>query len=662
MTALRILLVEDNPDDELLLGRELRKGGREAETVRVETREEFVAALERGGWDLIISDYFLPGFGGMEALAILRTRGDEIPFILASGTIGEEIAVESIQAGANDYLLKQNLLRLVPAVNRALRDAENRRERRLAQQSLRESRERLELIFNAVSEFLVFLTRSGEDRWVFTSANQAFTRAMARVGVPLDPGALLGRDAAEFEESVFALDPETRTWLRDQRREAVRAGHPVRGERPLVFPGGTFIGEFTHIPVCDPDGTCRHILIDGRDVTELRRAEREERSAREQMIRAQKMDALGQLAGGIAHDFNNLLTGILGYAELALCASDAGQTQECTRQIIRAAERAKELVRRILLFSRRQPSVREPLPVADVVREVLTLTTASFPKTIEVRAQLPSPGPRALVDSGQLHQVILNLCTNAHQAMPSGGRITLTVEEVERDQSFCRNHPPLVPGRFARITVSDTGVGMTPETLQRIFEPFFTTKGPGQGTGLGLSVVHTIVREHQGAITVSSALGRGTTFDIYLPTTSATRTVPDERANRHGHGERILCVDDDPTIVGLTSQMLIQLGYRPTGFTNPLEALAAFERDPSGFEAVVTDNRMAVMSGLAFARSVRARRGNVPLLLATGVLDSDELEPFRALSGTDVLRKPYTLAQLAEVLTRLLSESVISHQ
>jgi len=655
MTApLRILLVEDNPDDELLIRREIRKN-RDVETVRVETRDAYIAALDRGGWDLVLSDYYLPTFGGMEALAILRERGADIPFILVSGTIGEEIAVESIKAGADDYLLKQNLIRLVPAVDRAIREAENRRAQRATEQSLRESRERLELIFNSVSDFLVFLTRSGEDSWVYTSTNRAFTNSLAKFGLAVEPGALFGQDAHEIESRVFGLAPEALAWLQAQRREALQTRCRVRAEHTFVLPGGTFIGEFTHIPIYDPDGSCHHMLISGRDVTALRRAEQHERHVRDQMLQTQKMESLGRLSSGIAHDFNNILTAILGFAQLTLTTTDVRQAIEFAQQIIQASGRAKDLVRQILLFSRRQPTVREPLYLTDLVREVLTLTAASFPKTIEVRPVLPPPGPRVFADPGQLHQVILNLCTNAAQAMPSGGRLTLTVTEVELNESFCREHAPLTPGRFARLTVSDTGIGMTPEILQRVFEPFFTTKAPGQGTGLGLSVVHTIVREHQGAITVASTPGKGTTFDIYLPmTTNDLSSTREEHTLSFGCGQRVLCVDDDPAIAHIATEMLSELRYRPTSFTDPLAALSAFERDPRGFDIVMTDNRMSSMSGIALARAVRERRRDVPLLLATGTIDLDELEPFRMLGKTLILSKPYSRSQLADALTRLL--------
>lgn len=658
MTApLRILLVEDNPDDELLIRREIRKS-QDVETVRVETRDAYITALDRGGWDLIISDYYLPSFGGMEALAILRDRGADIPFILVSGTIGEEIAVESIKAGADDYLLKQNLIRLAPAVTRAIREAENRRARRATEQSLRESRERLELIFNTVSDILVFLTRSGDDRWVYTSANRAFTDALARLGLAVEPGTLFGRDAHEIESQAFGLAPEAQVWLQAQRREVLQTRRPVRAEHSFVLPGGSFIGEFTHIPICDPDDPCRHILISCRDVTELRRAEQHERNVRDQMIQTQKMESLGRLSSGIAHDFNNILTAILGFAQLTATATNVRQATEFAQQIVQAAGRAKELVRQILLFSRRQPTVRESLLLTDLVREVLALAAASFPKAIEMRSALPTPGPRVFVDPGQLHQVILNLCTNAAQAMPSGGRLTLAVTEVELDESFCHEHVPLIPGRFARLTVSDTGTGMTPEVLRRAFEPFFTIKAPGEGTGLGLSVVHTIIREHQGTITVASTPGKGTTFDIYLPmTTIDLNPTERERAVPFGRGQRVLCVDDDPAIVHIAAEMLIELGYRPTSFTAPVAALAAFDRDPTGFDVVVTDNRMASMSGITLARAVRKRRPDVPLLLATGTVDPDELEPFRMLGVAIILSKPYTRSQLADALARLLKLS-----
>ena len=652
--SLNVLLVEDNPDDELLISRELRKGGLAFGTERIATRDQFHAALDRGDWDIILADYALPGFSGLEALSILRARESRVPFILVSGTVGEEIAVDAIRAGAHDYLLKQNLIRLVPAVTRAIREAHERRQREATEHALQEHRARLELIYNSVSGFLAFLTRTPEGRWLYTSVNRAFVLKLGETGQPIPVDRLLGREVEDVEANEFRLDAETMRWFADLRHRAIGAGRPVTAERELRLVAGVFVGEFTFIPVVGPDGACRHLLIDGRDVTAQRRAEEQDRRIRDHMIQAHKLEALGTLAGGIAHDFNNILTGIFGFAELAKMAPDLTSARRQSEEIIRAAHRAKELVGRILTFSRQQPTNRQPVPLTDVVRELVPLMRASFPKSVELAVRLPEPGagPGVLADSGQLQQVILNLCTNATHAMPAGGHLVLAVEATALTDPVPTDLAPLVAGPHAKLTVSDTGAGMAPDTLRRVFEPFFTTKPVGQGTGLGLSVVHGIVRDHRGAIRVTSAVGRGTTFEIFLPVVAGSRAedtpappVPT------GRGERVLCVDDDPVLVAVTAHLLTELGYEPVPFTDPVAAFAEFSAGPAAFAAVLTDNRMPTWSGVELARRVSQLRTELPIVLVSGAVDPEALSSFQALRYRHLLAKPYTLAQLAQVMS-----------
>ncbi|MDY3553448.1 response regulator [Gemmata sp. JC717] len=651
-SPLRVLLVEDNPDDEVLVARELRRGGLSVATERVETRSAYAAALGRGGWDVIIADYALPAFSGLEALELLQARGDGVPFLLVSGTVGEQIAVESLHAGADDYLLKQNLIRLVPAVTRAIREATERRRRRAAERALEENRARLSLIHDSVSDLLLLLVPGAQGEWRYASANRALVRTLAGCGVEVAPDQLVGREAGDVEANLFRFDAATAEWFAGLRARALAAGAPVAAEREIRLPGGAFVGEFTFIPT-GGGGAGAHLLIDGRDVTAQRRAEERDARARDQMIRSQRLEALGTLAGGIAHDFNNLLAGIFGFAELAQTADDLGAAREHCAQLVRVAARARELVGQVLAFARPQPDGREPVSLCAVVRELLPLMRASFSKGIAIEVRLAEAGAMVSADGGQLHQAVLNLCTNAAQAMPRGGRLSVWVEVVHLADPVPADLCPLSPGPHAKLTVSDTGTGMTQDTLRRAFEPFFTTKPVGQGTGLGLSVVHGIVRAHHGAIRVNTEPGAGTTFEVYLPVVPSGATPPEPVAAAPGRGERVLVVDDDPALADMTAQMLVHLGYASSTFTDPIEAGAAFAADPAAFAAVLTDDRMPGRSGVELARGLVEYRPDLPVVLTVAAPDRDALATFRrAVRAGSVLPKPFTRDQLAEALDR----------
>jgi two-component system, cell cycle sensor histidine kinase and response regulator CckA len=515
MKKLPVLLIEDNPDDEMLIVRELRKGDIAIETTRVDSLKGLEQALNKKDWKLVISDYCLQGFDGIDSLKMVKERLPQVPFILISGTVGEEIAVESIKAGADDYLLKQNLIRLVPAVSRALREAKEREDREIAERKFKESRGQLDLIYNTVSDIIVFLVRKN-DTWEYASANRAFVSKLLQGGIQTTSAEIIGKTPEQVESVVFGLDPESCAWLATQRHRALQ-GKQFNGEHEFHLPNGAIIGEFTFIPICDAQNNVTHLLIDGRDVTEIRRRERHEQKIKEQMIQAQKMEALGTLSGGIAHDFNNLLTGIMGFADLASTTKNIDESHGHAKQIVNIANRAKDLVQQILTFSRRQSAKHQPVNVKDLLNEVMALSSA-VSKSVTIAKEIQSKSLFVLADPSQLHQVFLNLYTNAVYAMPRGGQLKISAEEIALDQDFCQTIPPLTPGSHIKITFSDTGHGMNDEVSRRIFEPFFTTKPIGHGTGLGLSVVHGIISENKGAITVSSVVDEGSTFCIYLPT------------------------------------------------------------------------------------------------------------------------------------------------
>lgn len=393
------------------------------------------------------------------------------------------------------------------------------------------------------------------------------------------------------------------------------------------------------------------------DIAERERTEAERAKLERQLRQAQKMEAIGTLAGGIAHDFNNILSGIMGFADLALQdANNPTATKQHVGEIIKASQRARELVRQILAFSRQQEQSRQPIKLDRVLDEALSLLRASIPKTIEIRSDFGANTPTVLVDTTQFHQVVTNLVTNAWQAIgDKPGRIDVTLRDFNVDEDFARITPDLRPGRYARLSVSDNGDGMPTRTLERIFEPFFTTKEPGGGTGLGLAVVHGIVKSTDGAITVYSEPGHGTTFHVYFPAVDFdSPPMPSVPANMpRGNGERILFIDDERILTTLGERFLDRLGYEPVVETDPLRAIQRFVG--GNFKAVITDLTMPHLSGLDVGRRLLHINPNLPIILSTGYSATLDLDRVRALGFRDLLIKPYNIEALAHCLRKAMA-------
>lgn len=386
------------------------------------------------------------------------------------------------------------------------------------------------------------------------------------------------------------------------------------------------------------------------------RAER--KRLEEQLLQARKMEAIGTLAGGIAHDFNNILAAIIGYTELALYDLPQESAPERNLQaVLSAGKRAKGLVQQILTFSRRTRHEREPVWLHLLVKEALTLLRASLPTTIEIRQQLDQQAGPVLADATEMHQVLLNLCANAEYAMrETGGILEVQVESVEVDAVFAANHPPLCPGPYVRLTVRDSGPGIAPEILACIFEPFFTTKAVGQGTGMGLAVVHGIVTSHGGTITVQSTPGTSTTFAVSLPQTDATATGDShaEESIAPGGG-RVLFVDDEEALAYLGQAMLMRLGYDVVISTSGVEALEVFRTIPQRFDVVVTDQTMPHMTGERLAMELRRIRPDIPIILCTGFSHVMSMEKAQALGIDRLLMKPLGIQELGGALQQVLS-------
>src|SRR6266700_233688 len=427
-TPLRVLMIEDSEDDAALLLRELRRGSYDVAFERVDLPDALKSALDKHTWDLIVSDFSMPHFSGTDALRLLRAKGSEVPFIFVSGTRGEETAVAALQDGAQDYLMKTNLKRLVPAVQRALREAEERRQRK------------------------------------------------------------------QMEQQVHQL---------------------------------------------------------------------------------QKFEAIGKLAGGIAHDFNNVIGAILGWAEMGCEEAQPGTVfHDRFLKIRDQANWAGRLTSQLLAFARRQMLQPRKTDLNSLVVESMSLLRRVIGEQIEVRVVAGSDLRVGMVDPAQIEQVLMNLCLNARDAMPEGGRLIIETQNVEIDQEFCRQHAYARQGNFILLSVSDTGVGMDSATAERIFEPFFTTKEMGKGTGLGLATTYGVVKQHEGFIHLYSEPGRGTTFRVYLPASSGAAELPQPKRDEQipKGTETILLAEDNEGLREAAKEMLEKLGYRVFLASNGTEA------------------------------------------------------------------------------------------
>ncbi len=388
----------------------------------------------------------------------------------------------------------------------------------------------------------------------------------------------------------------------------------------------------------------------------VREVEKKELEAR--LRHSQKMEAIGTLAGGIAHDFNNVLGIIMGNAEMAMLTTPGQvEIQRCFREIFKASIRAKDLVKQILTFSRQDSQERNPLLIKPIVEETLIMMRASLPSTIEIRRNFQRNLAPILSDPTQIHQVLMNLCTNAGHAMQdSGGILEVRLNEVEIAPGDPDLPGEMQPGPYQVLTVSDTGYGMDAGVKERIFDPFFTTKGPGKGTGMGLAVVHGIMKAHGGKITCQSEPGKGTTFEAYFPTTEDEASLSPEGVDSLPLGrERILFVDDEAGLASVGKQLLESLGYSVVAETGSINALEAFRARPDQFDLLITDNTMPQMTGLELIKNIREIRPTLPAILCTGYTEGISEEKVKALGIEEFLMKPLIRENIADVIRRALA-------
>ncbi len=541
---------------------------------------------------------------------------------------------------------------IIPGTKKSIAALLDITDRKQAEESLKEAQRQMADIIDFLPDATFVIDKAGK----VIAWNRAI-EALTGVGKE----SILGKGNREYALHFFRERKPTLIDLVLQPREEAE-----KSDNHLKWKGNVLTGEL-HIPnlagkevyllgtasiLYDTKGSVVGAIETIRDVTERVRMEH-------QFHQAQKMEAIGALAGGIAHDFNNILGAIMGYAELYReQVRDRPKVHHAMGEVFKAAVRAKDLVQQILTFSRRTVQEKRPTAVIPIIQEVAGFIRASLPKTIEIRQKLNVSSDMILADDTQVHQVLMNLCTNAGQAMADkGGILEIGLEEVLIGEKEHWRVPSLPIGRYLRLDVRDTGHGIPQEDLGKIFDPYFTTKGIGEGTGLGLAVVHGIVKDHGGEIKVYSEIGKGALFSVYWPLMEKPEDVirPHAEPDLSGGDERLLLIDDEEPLACLVKEFLEGLGYRVVSETDPLKAVEEFRRNSDEFDLVITDKTMPHMTGFDVVRELRKIRADIPVILCSGFQEKDDQGKQTALGIRFFIMKPVRMQELAETVRKALN-------
>ena len=634
---LRILALEDEPSHAELIRASIEAEGIGCAIARVQTETDFAAALDEGKVDLICADYSSPGFNGMRALSMARSKCPDVPFLFVSGTLGEDAAIETLRNGASDYVPKSKLAGLGSAVRRALQQAAERRERRVVEERLREQAALLELAPDAI------IVRDLEDRIQFWSlgAQRLYGWTTAEcVGAKMHEKVFA--DLAGFEAAKAAV-------LKNGQWQGEFEHRTSNGKKVRVSSRWTLLR--------DSDGEPKRCLVINTDITETKRLE-------SQALRAQRMESVGRLASGVAHDLNNVLAPILISVPMLRWGLSQAEFEKMLATIELSARRGADLVKQLLILGRGVEGERAAVRMESLVGEMVGIAQETFPKSIQIRSDLPKELWPVTGDPTQLRQVLLNLCVNARDGMPEGGVLSMAASNLSLDEQYASMNPEAAAGHYVALTVADTGTGIRPEILDKIFDPFFTTKGAGQGSGLGLSTTLSIVKSHGGFITVHSEEGKGTRFEVFLPANpdahiAEAAFVPDDAPR--GQGERILGVDDEPTIREATQRLLWRYGYDVRTAEDGVQAVGLYAQEGKEISLALVDLVMPLMDGLTLIRVLRTMNPEARLIACSGVADTRfQSEKTRELAGLGVaafLSKPYTADKLLQTLHDVLHPS-----
>jgi len=587
--------------------------------------EKFTASK----YDVVLLDIKLPDIDGTDLLLKFKSLRPEVVYIFITGHASVQNARKAMEQGASGYFVKPLVLDdILLIIKEAL-------EKSRLQQEVAQSAQKLRNIIDSTFDAIISVDRFGK----IVQWNKAATT-------------LFGYSAEEVlnKNGDILLFPENKEYLIQQiidhfnRGESLEIiGRKRNGER--IFMELNF-GKWQEK---------EDILYTGviRDISGRKREEEERNKLQELLQQAQKLEAIGTLAGGIAHDFNNILTAIIGYANLLKESLPAGSREmDDLEQVLQGGERARNLVKQILAFSRIGEQKIQPVQVHLILKETLRLLRATIPSSIEIHQIIETKNSTIMTDPTQIHQVIMNLCTNAYHAMRnSHGILTIILKSITLARGSMTKKTGLLPGRYLLLKIRDTGHGMDKFTMERIYDPYFTTKKKGEGTGLGLSVVHGIVTRLKGAITVRSELGSGSEFKIYFPLAPAIKKQTRDKISKvSGGSEHILLVEDEMVICELIVRMLKSLGYEVTYRTSSIEALEAFRNRHDDFDLVLTDHFMPNMTGLALAAELKNIKADIPIIIATGYKDENLIEGTAQLGINKVILKPVAIKELAKAI------------
>jgi two-component system cell cycle sensor histidine kinase/response regulator CckA len=646
---LRLLLVEDCADDAWLLQRTLERGGFRPHMLRVQDEEGARGALRGGTWDLVIVDQSMPGCNGLDVVEIVRHHDLDLPCLLVSGAVSDETAVAAMRAGANDYLMKQNLARLVPVVERELREAMGRRQRRRTEQALAASEERLRLILEQSPDAIASFDEHGRVcEWNAQAVTLFGVPRSEALGHPFHELALAPAWHESFLTALADRFHGPRLAFALRRHCEIEGRH--RDGRPVPL-------DAMVLPVPSSSGLSFCVFL--RDLTERRAADAVRSSLELQLRQSQKMEAVGKLAGGIAHDFNNLLTVIQGQGlllESGLLPDE--ERPAAIAAIVQAAEKAAELTRQLLTFSRRGTARLAPADLNGIVLDLGKLLRRLIGADIELQTHL-APGLVGVeADTSMMEQVLMNLAVNARDAMPSGGSLVVSTAIVQARPPAAAVAAGCGQGPFARLTVHDTGTGISAELLPHIFEPFFTTKDTTRSSGLGLATVFGIVEQHRGWIDVESRPGEGTTFHVYLPHLADLSLPPDVDTSQallpRGH-ECILVVEDETAVREMVRDVLARQGFEVYDAGSGREALELWAAIGDRVDLVLTDIMMpGGMTGLDLVARLRVRRPGLKAIFMSGYRSESNAEAIALDEGINYLSKPYRPAALVRLVRERL--------
>jgi two-component system cell cycle sensor histidine kinase/response regulator CckA len=636
VAPLRFLHLEDNIPDAELIHETLTQEWPHCQINRVESRDSFVAALHRQPLDLILSDFTIPGFNGLSALALAGQHCPETPFIFLSGTIGEDTAVEALKNGATDYVIKDRMTRLVPVIRRALQTAHETRVHKNTLQKLREQAELLDkardgICVTDIEGRVTYVNRSAEHLfgWTITDAQgQSLPQLLSSLGC--------APQAAAARQTLKSAD----SWTGELRLPS-NNGDQVRVESRWTV-------------VRDVEGRAQSILIINTDITERDKLEK-------QFLRAQRLESIGTLAGGIAHDLNNALTPILIAVDMLRHEISDQHLVRLLNVVDTSAHHGANLIRQVLTFSRGAGTEGERVPVQPrlIIRDVVQLIRETLPRAIAIKLDDASDLQMVKGNATQLGQVVMNLCVNARDAMPNGGKLSISARNVVLDEPTAGANPDAHPGPYVLIAITDTGEGISPNILDRIFDPFFTTKEPGRGTGLGLATSLGIVKSHGGFLQVNSTVGRGTEFRVFLPAVSeAAEEVekkPADASIPRGRGETILVIDDESGVREIIGATLEAFGYRAILAEDGLTGVELYRRHRSEIKVVLTDMMMPNMQGTQVIAALHSISPDLPIIVMSGLLEAKNAgftpQPGRA----HLLQKPMGSEELLMAVHSMLN-------